>query len=830
MIVNYLYWLDQIKPEHRQLVGDKALHLSNLFQKGYPILPGFVISAHLLEEFLETIHWLQPLLADLPTSSLHLDVHNSHQLQAISRQIQQGLEMAVLPDSWLTQLEAATLQCLGEDDRATDSPPLSSMILRPSLALETSVGSRQPIFDLYTSQRASSLLSVQIFPSQPAALASALKRLWADLFRARNLFYWQKLGIQLPQLHLAVLVQPLQPAIAAGTLVVGENHLEIRTVWGLGLALSQGEVQPDVYQVHRETGAIVQKVPGYKTLAYQLAAVPTSQLAPELPFEPGLQAGNQGDLASGVQVQFLSNDQQQQYALQETEVQTLACLAEQIARDFGAPLMLEWLCCPQETDSAKGKVAPRFYITQMNFHPEVEFYEEPLPFLPTYPAANLESGSGQLPTPKREGIRGLAVTVGRVVAPAQIVTSSEDFATIAPGSVLVATFVPPDWLPWLKQAAAIVTEQGGLTSHAAIIARELGIPAIVSARGVMNYVQSGDWVLVDAARGELHRVERSTDDFSLPEVSPPATEPLAYPPNITHLMVNLSQPEGLARLRGKPLDGVGLLRSELLLLSLLDQQHPHLWLRQGRQAELSQRLSTAIQYFAQTFAPRPIFYRSLDLRSHEFRSLQGGDLPIETNPVLGIRGTFSYMLEPALFDLELTALRQVHQAGYPNVHLMLPFVRSVEEFRFCQRHVEAMNLRQNPQFQLWIVAEVPSVLFLLPDYVQAGVEGISIGTNDLTQLLLGADRDQSLLCQTFDESHPAVVGAIQQLIRQSRQLGIPCSICGYAPVRHPELIDLLVREGITSISVDPDALDQTHQAIARAERRLILEAARARIQ
>jgi pyruvate, water dikinase len=220
-----------------------------------------------------------------------------------------------------------------------------------------------------------------------------------------------------------------------------------------------------------------------------------------------------------------------------------------------------------------------------------------------------------------------------------------------------------------------------------------------------------------------------------------------------------------------------------------------------------------------------VFYRSLDLRSHESNALPGGETALpEVNPTLGLHGTFSYCLDPTLFDLELTALAQV-QATYPNIHLLLPFVRTVEEFSFCRQRVQVAGLMNNPAFQLWIMAEVPSVLFLLPDYVRAGVQGIAIGTNDLTQLLFGIDRDHSVMASAFDAQHPVVRAAIAQLIQQAKQLGIPCSICGQAPSHDPALVEALVRWGITSISVDPVAFEATSRAIARAERQLLLEAA-----
>ncbi|MGB3755179.1 MAG: putative PEP-binding protein, partial [Rivularia sp. (in: cyanobacteria)] len=190
------------------------------------------------------------------------------------------------------------------------------------------------------------------------------------------------------------------------------------------------------------------------------------------------------------------------------------------------------------------------------------------------------------------------------------------------------------------------------------------------------------------------------------------------------------------------------------------------------------------------------------------------------------RGTFSYTVNSELFDMELTALKSVQQSGYHNIRLILPFVRTVEEFSFCRRKVEQAGLTDIKEFELWIMAEVPSVLFLLPEYVKAGVQGISIGTNDLTQLLLGVDRDQATLAKSFDERHPVVMGAVSRLIDMAASAGIPCSICGQAPALYPEIIEKLVEWGITSISVEPEALERTYQAIYRAEQGLLLQAAR----
>jgi pyruvate,water dikinase len=459
-------------------------------------------------------------------------------------------------------------------------------------------------------------------------------------------------------------------------------------------------------------------------------------------------------------------------------------------------------------------------------------------------------------------LKGLAASRGQAIAEVLVIADAQLPRDIPPGRILVAPTITPDWLPFLFEAVGLIAEQGGMTSHGAILARELGLPAIVGAAEATRIIQSGETVFLDGNQGEIYRISGSRFPQPLYQAQPANKavlhpenrpmdrsdrhrsdghrsdqahfsvfgSPLSYrplPPIATELYVNLSQTRSIEQVKALPVDGVGLLRSELMILDGLEPQHPNLWLQQGRQSEFVAQLAGQISQFAEAFAPRPVFYRSLDLRSHEFQALEGGRLmPIEANPMLGLRGTFNYLLDSALFDLELAALAEVQQSGYSNVHLMLPFVRTVEEFVFCRQRVERAGLTQQAKFQLWIMAEVPSVLFLLPDYVKAGVQGISIGTNDLTQLLLGADRDQAEMASAFDEMQPAVLQAIAQLIQMARRAGIPCSICGQAPAEYPELVDHLVRWGINSISVNVEAVERTYQAIDRAEHRLLLAAAR----
>ncbi len=287
----------------------------------------------------------------------------------------------------------------------------------------------------------------------------------------------------------------------------------------------------------------------------------------------------------------------------------------------------------------------------------------------------------------------------------------------------------------------------------------------------------------------------------------------------TKILVNLSEPSQLERVAKLDVDGVGLLRAELMVVEALGGVHPRALLERGEGQRFVERMAASLVEFAAAFSPRPITYRTIDFRTNEFRGLEGGERfePEEANPMIGYRGALRYMREPDLLELELKAITCVWDAGHTNFHLMLPFVRTPREVVACRKQIERAGLLDRPGFELWVMAEVPSVLFHLPRYAELGVAGISIGSNDLTQLILGADRDSELVADVFDERDPAVTEYIARLLGRARELGLQTSICGQAPSVHPEYAELLVGCGIDAISVNIDAVNKARRLIAAAE-------------
>jgi len=302
---------------------------------------------------------------------------------------------------------------------------------------------------------------------------------------------------------------------------------------------------------------------------------------------------------------------------------------------------------------------------------------------------------------------------------------------------------------------------------------------------------------------------------------------VASPVTATRVYVNLGEPERAAEIAARDVDGVGLLRAEFLMMSALQGVHPRELIERDQTDGFVRRMTDGLTTIASAFAPRPVIYRAMDFRTNEFRGLEGGERhePVEANPMIGYRGCFRYTREPDLFQLELLALAEARRAN-PNLHLMLPFVRTGWEVRRCRALIDDSALAGSAGLELWVMAEVPSVVSWMDEYVKHGVTGVSIGSNDLTQLVLGVDRDSELLAQFYDERDRAVLDAIHAIIARAHSLGITASICGQAPSVHPTFAAQLVEWGIDSISVNADAIERTRRNVAAAEQRLLLTAAR----
>ena len=511
----------------------------------------------------------------------------------------------------------------------------------------------------------------------------------------------------------------------------------------------------------------------------------------------------------------LSEDEALRPVLSDEEVVAVAELGRRIEEHYGSPQDTEWAFDPDGS------------LWMLQSRPITTLHDE----------APVDTAALAPAEPQAVLLRGLGGAPGSASGAARVLTTLDDAASLNDGDVLVTHMTSPDWLPLLRRAAAVVTDSGGMTCHAAIVSRELGIPCVVGTGEATRKLRDGEIVTVDATRGVVLEGARASEpapassDGQTAGATAAATAifpSVGAPVTATQILVNLSEPSQVERVKDLPVDGVGLLRAEMMVLEALAGDHPRTLLEEGRGEEFVARMAEGLSTFAAGFAPRPVTYRTIDFRTNEFSGLRGGERfePHESNPMIGYRGALRYTREPDVFALELAALRQVWDAGHRNLHVMLPFVRTARELRRCRELIAQSGLLDRPGFELWVMAEVPSVLFNLEEYAALGVTGISIGSNDLTQLLLGADRDNEVLAETFDERDPAVTAYLRELIPRARGLGLRTSICGQAPSVHPEYAELLVRAGIDAISVSVDVIDRTRALVAAAEQRVLLDAAR----
>ena len=827
------YWLDQIKSSDWNIVGEKAFYLADLMDKGYPISPGFVIPANTLWQFLERINWSDPLLANFPDSSLNFNIDDYQQWQHISQSINYYIFSADLPLELVSSLESAINNLNAE-----------SLIFQPYLA--------SPKLETF------GILDVKICQAKSEKFTQVIKQAWSEIFKAKSLLYWHIHQVDIQKLQPVILVQSLQSAIASGTMQAFANSWEIQATYGLGISIELGQVIPDSFLISPKNYTIQEKKLGNKIIAYNLDTAMTKVSYINTWQEIDNTQMPIPDNLLGLQAFLLPENVQKEFALRDKYLQLLLEITKKITNEFPTSFYFKWTLFKSDNHEENQLLITDFKDMQTKSKKSENST-----------ALTIEKQKKSLEKLDSPIVTGIGVSEGKVTAQAVVIKDfNPQLKEVYKEKILVVSAVIPSYLPLLKNAAGIISEQGGITSHAAILSREIGIPAIVGATNSTKIIKTGNYLLVNGNNGEVHLVKKHKNypkklDI---EVEKKSFHSKTLFPIGSKLFVNISQINSIKKAQNLPIDGVGLLRSELMAIELLENRHPLWWIKQGRESELIDLMVENLTQFAAAFAPKSVFYRSFDLVLFNYsyqeknmtKKLEHSSLNYPNNqdnqysqnihdqnifqelsfsyksnyynPILGQHGTLSYMLEPRLLDLEINILSAVYKLGYSNIHLILPYVRSLEEFQFCRSRIETKWKDKPNHFQIWIMAEVPSVLFLLPEYVKEGVQGIAIGTNDLTQLLLGVDREKEEIKSYFNTRNPAVMRAIKDLIFKAKSAGIPCSICGDAPALYPEIIDDLIRWGITSISVNLNAVEKTYKAIARAEQRLILEAARLNIK
>ncbi|WP_433604163.1 phosphoenolpyruvate synthase [Prescottella agglutinans] len=679
-----------------------------------------------------------------------------------SRELQALVRGVTLPDEMRTEI------CRAYDDLGADVPVAVRSSAPAEDAADTSFAG---IHESYTDVVGDD------------ALIDAVRDCWASLWTPRALTYRILRGYD-DEPSIAVVVQRMVRSDCSGVAFTADprtgarDRIVVEAAVGLGEVIVGGQVEPDTYVLSKDGFALVDKHIGAQ--AFAIRPGPTGDRKVELsPTEGARQV------------------------LDTEHVQEVAKLAAAVEKHYGAPQDLEFA-----VENGRLWLVQTRPITTLGETADTSSTTEP-------------ARAGRTPL-----VRGLGAGPGTASGTARVLTALEDSARLVDGDILVAPMTRPDWLPVLRRAAAIVTDGGGVTCHAAIVGRELGRPVVVGTHDATRVIEDGALITVDGGNGTVFA--GAVTPAQPTRTGPAAPTPTAgtHEPTATALYVNLATPDAAEAVAATDVDGVGLLRAEFMITGALGGKHPAAMIAAGRRGEYVDDMTAGVEHIAAAFAPRPVVYRAVDLRSNEFAELEGGDVePDEDNPMIGYRGCFRYVREPALFSLDLDVLHRVRQR-LPNVHLMIPFVRTRWELADCLAQLDAHPLGADRGMHRWIMAEVPSVAYWIPEYARLGIDGVSIGSNDLTQLMLGVDRDSEVCKDLFDTMDPAVLDAIDRIIDRAHASGLTTSLCGQAVSTDARLAEHLVRRGITSVSVTPDSAARTRRVVAAAERRILLDHAR----
>jgi len=609
-------------------------------------------------------------------------------------------------------------------------------------------------------------------------LIDAVQRCWASLYGARAIYYRAKQGFDNRSVNIAVVVQEMVNSEKAGVMftshpVTGEDVAIIEGSWGLGEAVVSGSVSPDKYVFDMRTGKVVDRLIANKRF----------QIVPD---------GEHGTKTTEVPKELADVP-----LLSDEEVAKLAKYGKIAENHYGMPQDVEWAI-----------VGDTIYILQSR------------PITTIRPEKTEEAGTGV--GTRNIILRGQGASPGIASGKVVIIHDAKDAGRVKEGDILVTRMTNPDMVPAMRRVAAIVTDEGGMTCHAAIVSRELGTPAVVGTKTATQVLKPGQLITVDGEKGFIYDGAIEIQREKTQAVTTTASIPMI---TATSVKVNVSLPEAAVRAAATGADGVGLLRIEHLILGL--NKTPGWFIANGREEEFIQELYNGIKTVLDAFYGKPVWVRTLDAPTDEFRNMAGGESePIEHNPMLGWRGIRRDLQSPDQFRLQVEAFRRLWEQGYDNLGIMFPMVSHPSEFIRAREMMREWGVDVE-RATLGVMIEIPSSAILIEDFVKAGIQFASFGTNDLVQYTLAIDRNNQNVAGMYQPKHPAVLALIDSAIKCCRKHGVEVSICGQAG-SEPPMVRWLVEHGITSVSANIDAIAKIRETVARTEQQIILENARSR--
>ncbi|MEM0200510.1 MAG: pyruvate, water dikinase [Saccharolobus sp.] len=759
------------------IAGGKGANLGELVSIGIRVPPGFIITSKAFKYFLEYNNLFDKIRDILLTYTNY---------EEASEKIKQLIKTAKIPED------------------------LSQKILKSYDELSKKIG-KEPLVAVRSSATAEDIEQASFAGQQDtylnvsrSELLDKVKEVWASLYNARAIEYRKSKNIDQLSVLMAVVVQKMVNARSAGVMftlhpVTGDDkYILIESNWGLGESVVGGKVTPDEVLIEKATLQIVDKKISTKSIkiVYDLRT------------------------KKNIEVK-LTDEEANAMSITDEEALELAKLAMKIEEHYKRHMDIEWAI------DADLSFPDNIFIVQAR--PETFWSTK----------KREETSKTSVVTEGKVLVRGLPASPGIVYGRAKVILDIKDakVSEIEKGDILVTRMTDPDWVPLMKMASAIVTDEGGMTSHAAIVSRELGIPAVVGTRDATKVIKDNQMITVDAIRGIVYegKVEQKTEAKSIPQTTIGIQGGLSrevllslYPVTATKIYMNLGEPDVIDKYLDLPFDGIGLMRIEFIVSEWI-KYHPLYLIKNNNSKLFIDKLAEGIAKVASAIFPRPVVVRFSDFKTNEYKKLIGGEEfePDERNPMIGWRGVSRYIskeYEPA-FRLEVRAiLKAREEMGLKNIWVMFPFVRTTWELKRAISIMEEEGLKRSTDFKVWIMAEVPSVVVLAEQFAKL-IDGFSVGSNDLAQLTLGVDRDSELLARMgyYDERDPAVMKSIKKLINAAHKYNKTVSICGQAPSVYPEVVEYLVKAGIDSISVNPDAVINVRRHVASIEQKIILQ-------
>lgn len=608
----------------------------------------------------------------------------------------------------------------------------------------------------------------------------AVKKCWASLYGARAIYYRVKQGFDHHKVNLCAVVQLMVDAEKAGVMFsshpsTGEPVTIIEAAWGLGETVVSGAVSPDYYVVDNKSRNIKERKVATKNVMH--TKDPKTGKTIDIP---------------------VPSDKKNAKVLDDDEILKLVEFGDLLEELYGIPQDIEWAIKNKE-----------IFILQSRPITTIKKKKEPKEKVAT--SAILE---------------GLGASPGIAYGEAKLVSDASELGKVKNGDILVAVMTTPDMVPAMKRAGAIVTDEGGLTCHAAIVSRELGCPAVVGTRKATQLLTDGMKITVDGEKGLVFEGKK---EAAAPAAAHPEKVHVSFarpkPITATEVKVNVSIPEATARAVETQADGVGLLRIEHMILGL--PKHPKQYIKEGKADEYVNELVSRIQTVVDAFYPKPVWVRTLDAPTDEFRAMEGGEgEPIEPNPMLGYRGIRRDLIDTEHFELEVRAFKELIKRGYNNMGIMIPLVQHPSELRRAKEFMRERGIDFG-KTEIGIMVEIPAAALIIDQFIAEGLDFVSFGTNDLTQYTLAVDRNNEHVAHLYNELHPAIMKLIEHVIVECNKAGVKTSICGQAG-SYPKVAKRLVELGITSISANIDAVEAVREMVARTEMQLILKAARER--